>query len=152
MPLCSSVSDTAHKLWKLIREGQNISMEQDEGRITTAMLQNIPYKYTETELAEELDALGMMGTYDFLYLPVRGQRRYAEQNIGYAFVNLRSTEMFDRFAQALHHYRFAKHRSSRIAPARVSRASIQGLGANLRSLLSQSTLDAPPPGLMLFQF
>jgi len=150
LPPCPSVSGTTPKLWQFVREG-HLDIEQDEVGITTAMLQNIPYKYKGTELAEELDALGMMATYDLLYLPVK-MRRHAERNLGYAFVNLRSTQLFNKFAQALHHYRFTKHSSARIAPTKVSRASIQGLAANLSSLMRHWKSDAPPPGLILFDF
>jgi len=151
LPPCLFVSDTTRRLWQFFREGEHLDMEQDEVGITTAMLQNIPYKYKETELAEELDALGMMATYDFLYLPVRG-RSHAERNLGYAFVNCRSTQLFDQFAQALHRHRFAHYSSARSPPAKVSRASLQGLAANLRSLVRQCKSDAPPPGLILFNF
>jgi len=150
LPPCPCVSDTTLKLWNLASEGRHLNMEQDEESITTAMLHNIPFKYTVTELAEELDALGMMGTYDFLYLPVRGRRRCERINLGYAFINLRPTEMFDKFAQALHNYRFAKHMSRRISRARVSRASIQGLAANLSSVMGPPHSDGPPSGLLLF--
>jgi len=152
MPHCASVSDITSKFWQSLREGQHLGMEQDEVRITTAMLQNIPYKYTAAALAEELGALGMLDACDFLYLPVRGRGEITRRNLGYAFVNLRSTCIFDKFAQAVHRYRFAQHTSSRSPPAKATKASIQGLAANLTALMKQDKSDVPPIGLMLFNF
>jgi len=151
--LChASVSDTTSKVWRSLYEGQHLDMKQDEVGITTAMLQNIPYKYTAAALAEELGALGMLDACDFLYLPVRGRGKITRRNLGYGFVNLRSTIMFEEFAQAMRHYRFAKCTSACDPPAKVTKASIQGLAANLTTLVRQSKSDVPPPGLVLFNF
>jgi len=60
--------------------------------------------------------------------------------------------MFGKFAQAMHHYRFAKYTSACNPRAKVTRANIQGLAANLTTLVRQCKSDVPPPGLMLFNF
>jgi len=152
LPCHASVSDTTSKLWQSLCEGQHLDVKQDEVVITTAMLHNVPYKYTAAALAEELGALGMLDACDFLYLPVRGRGTLSGRNIGYAFVNLRSTCMFDKFAQAMHHYRFAQYTSASNPTAKVTRARIQGLAANLTTLVKQCQSDVPPSGLMLFDF
>jgi len=108
--------------------------------------------YTAAALAEELGALGMMDACDFLYLTVRGRGEATQRNLGYAFVNLRSTCMFDKFAQTMHRYRLAKYTSACNPTARVKRASAQGFATNVSSLVSKCKSDVPPPGLMLFNF
>jgi len=152
LPHRASVSHTTSKLWQSWCEGQHLDMKQDEVGITTAMLHNIPYQYTAAALAEELGPLEMLDACDFLYLPVRGRGKITTRNVGYAFFNLRSTCMFDKFARAMHHYRFAKDMSPCTPLATVKRAKIQGLAANLSVLVRQCKSDVPPFGLMLFNF
>jgi len=52
---------------------------------TTVMLRNLPNKYTQKMLLEELNNSGFVGLYDFLYLPMDPE---TNANKGYAFVNM----------------------------------------------------------------
>merc|ERR1719440_891035 len=54
----------------------------EESKWTSVMIRNIPCRYTQQELIDEIEMLGFV--IDFLYLP---PARRATGNLGYAFVN-----------------------------------------------------------------
>jgi len=60
----------------------------------TVMLRNLPNNYSRAMLLELLDSEGFAGQYDFFYLPMDFKSR---ASLGYAFVNLVSTEQAARF-------------------------------------------------------
>jgi len=96
--------------------------------ITTAMIRNIPYQYNIEHLLVECKELGLGDLYNFIFLPPGIANR---QNLGYAFVNLRSAEMYSHFVQVLTNYRFKKNPKKKCKPASVRRAAVQGLQANM---------------------
>lgn len=122
-------------------EGPVVMQASREMITTTAMLRNIPFMYNEVELALELDELGFNGKYDLLYLPKQGNG-----NIGYAFVNLRTTEYFEEFWTSLHRYRFKNYQDSFRKKASVAAAAWQGYQANI---LRISKLGDKVRGLIL---
>jgi len=97
--------------------------------ITTAMVRNIPYQYNIEELLAEFEELGLRASYNFVFLPPGNKKR---QNLGYAFVNLLSPEMYSHFVQALTSYRFKKNSLRRCKPVTVKSAAVQGLHANVK--------------------
>jgi hypothetical protein len=91
------------------------------------MLRNIPNKYMQNALLEEINAAGFAETFDFFYLPMDQHNR---ANVGYAFINFVFHEDMARFVVMFTDYVFQKHPSQKIG--RVSPAHIQGLVENLK--------------------
>jgi hypothetical protein len=94
--------------------------------VTTMMLRNIPSKYTQIAIMEEIDALGFKGTYDFFYLPMDLHNR---GNVGYAFINFVSPQAAERFRMSFTDYQFSSRKVCSVCVAHV-----QGFVANLRHL------------------
>jgi len=95
--------------------------------VTTMMLRNIPNKYTQNTLLQEIDEMGFIGCYDFFYLPMDVQNR---SNVGYAFINFTTPGAADRFHGIFKEHAFRKHQSRKISS--VCAAHVQGLDANLK--------------------
>mmetsp|Transcript_105107 Transcript_105107/g.250218 ORF Transcript_105107/g.250218 Transcript_105107/m.250218 type:complete len:334 (+) Transcript_105107:79-1080(+) len=94
---------------------------------TTVMLRNIPNRYSQASLLQEIDLAGYRGTYDFFYLPMDTQNR---TNVGYAFINFLTSPDLERFMVEFASYLFQNHSSQKVA--RVSLAHIQGFIENIR--------------------
>ena len=62
------------------------------------MIKNIPNKYTHEMLIELIEKTHR-GTFDYLYLPIDFQNHC---NVGYAFINMRSTSAVLTFYNAFH--------------------------------------------------
>mmetsp|Transcript_7337 Transcript_7337/g.18377 ORF Transcript_7337/g.18377 Transcript_7337/m.18377 type:complete len:510 (+) Transcript_7337:91-1620(+) len=80
------------------REGSNNDESEIEPGSTTAMLRNIPNKYTRDMLVDQLNR-SFKGCFDFLYLPIDFKNRC---NVGYAFINFCSEESYRRFVKSFH--------------------------------------------------
>lgn len=93
---------------------------------TTLMIRNIPNRYTQQDLLEELVGLGFAGQMDFLYMP---RDKAAKASIGYAFVNFLDGATAQRCVERLSGHSFARRGKCR--DALVSAAHLQGLEANL---------------------
>lgn len=107
------------------------------GPITTLMLRNIPNKYTQSALLEEIGHMGFAGTYDFFYLPMD---IHNHSNVGYAFINMLVPTFAERFQTVFREHRFRLHRSRKISS--VSTAHVQGLDANLRHFENRAVTHA----------
>lgn len=106
---------------------------------TTAMLRNIPNKYTRDMLVEQIHENGFKGQLDFLYLPVDFKNKC---NVGYVFLNFRSAEACSRFVEEFHDVSakkklpgFNSYKVCVVSPARV-----QGCDANVRRLQSSPVM------------
>lgn len=97
-------------------------------QVTTLMIRNIPNRYSQRELINELKSLGFGGTFDFLYIPLD---LGTMSNVGYAFVNFIDHVWAEKCMEVFHNYRFRRHRQAGKVAA-VSVAHIQGLDGNLR--------------------
>lgn len=64
------------------------------GKCTTVMLRNLPNNYNRDTLLSMLDDQGFSGMYDFVYLPIDFKTQAC---MGYAFVNLVSPEIVEKF-------------------------------------------------------
>merc|ERR1712070_1213924 len=116
--------------------------------VTTLMIRNIPNRYSQRELINELKSLGFGGTFDFLYVPLD---LGTMSNVGYAFVNFTDAAWAEKSMAVLQNHRFKRHRQAGKVAA-VSIAHIQGLDANLKhyekSAVNTSRLRQRRPVLM----
>eukprot|EP00928_Gymnodinium_smaydae_P060294 TRINITY_DN4390_c2_g2_i1.p1 TRINITY_DN4390_c2_g2~~TRINITY_DN4390_c2_g2_i1.p1 ORF type:complete len:457 (-),score=97.00 TRINITY_DN4390_c2_g2_i1:102-1364(-) len=108
-----------------------------EVRITTLMLRNIPNKYTQNTLMQEINDNGFQGCYDFFYLPMDIHNR---SNVGYAFINFEFPEDAKRFQDAFVEHRFQRFHSRKIGSVCV--AHVQGLAANLSHFENRAVTQA----------
>jgi hypothetical protein len=99
-----------------------------QGAMTTIMIRNVPNRYSQRELINELKSLGFAGTFDFLYVPLD---LGTMSNVGYAFVNFTDPAWAEKCMEVLQNHRFKRHRQAGKVAA-VSAAHIQGLEANLK--------------------
>lgn len=93
---------------------------------TTAMLKNVPAKYTQRKLMRELLGAGFQGKLDFIYLPMDPRSRNAR---GFAFCNFSTPAAADEFCGTFHK-KFLKSYTAE-GPLEVAPAEIQGFEANV---------------------
>lgn len=105
-----------------VRQSSGESME-----VTTVMLRNIPNKYTQNSLLQEINDLGFAGSFDFFYLPMDVHNR---SNVGYAFINFLVPNDAERFRVKFSDHCFQRFQSRKISS--VCTAHVQGLYENLR--------------------
>ncbi|CAG9465739.1 unnamed protein product [Pedinophyceae sp. YPF-701] len=89
----------------------------------TLMVKNIPNKYTQRMLLQTLDE-AVHGMYDFFYLPIDFKNGC---NVGYAFINMLSTEGVAVLVQRFHGRRWERFNSEKVCC--VAYARIQGKAA-----------------------
>eukprot|EP00440_Ansanella_granifera_P002495 gb/GFBE01002713.1/.p1 GENE.gb/GFBE01002713.1/~~gb/GFBE01002713.1/.p1 ORF type:complete len:326 (+),score=58.00 gb/GFBE01002713.1/:1-978(+) len=109
----------------------------EEVEVTTMMLRNIPSKYTQSSLVNEIQNNGFEGTFDFFYLPMDIHNR---SNVGYAFINFLSPQDAERFREAFSGHTFARFNSKKVSS--VNSAHLQGLLANLRHFENRAVTHA----------
>ena len=93
----------------------------------TVMLRNVPYEAKQLGVLALLNEEGFNGTFTFFYSPLDFR---SKNNLGYAFVNLRTCAEAKRFEQFFDGLR-VRNRLGWDKPLRVGRARIQGLQANI---------------------
>lgn len=106
---------------------------------TTLMIRNIPGKYTQEDLMQDLSDTNFAHTYDFLYLPMD---KGTGAGVGYAFVNFIDTVVAAKFTKAFDGYRFSRQQRSSKKMAKISVAHLQGLEKNLQHY-KNAAVNAP---------
>jgi len=112
-----------------------------EGR-TTVMLRNVPNNYTRAMLLELLDAQGLQGRYDFVYLPFDFK---TEAGLGFAFVNLLTPGDAEHCKTRLTGFRNWAIPSGKVCEVGWSGADQQGLEANVDRYRNSSVMHASVP-------
>lgn len=108
-----------------------------EDSVTTLMLRNIPNKYTQAGLLQEIDSHGFAGTYDFFYLPMDTQNH---SNVGYAFINFVEPASARVCYSTFSNYKFQKYHSRKICA--VSPAHLQGFEQNVKHFENRAVTNA----------
>lgn len=111
------------------------SSESDQ--VTTLMLRNIPYKYSQTALLQEIDQLGFAGSYDFFYLPMDQHNR---SNVGYAFINFIDPASVPLCYSVFSNYKFQRYPSKKICV--ISPAHLQGFKKNVEHFQNSAVMNA----------
>mmetsp|Transcript_138824 Transcript_138824/g.387148 ORF Transcript_138824/g.387148 Transcript_138824/m.387148 type:complete len:441 (-) Transcript_138824:556-1878(-) len=93
---------------------------------TTLMIQNLPHRLLQSELADEIDRSGFRGHYDFLYMP---SEYSTGRGKGFAFVNFTSPGAAEAFTRAWCRSCRFPSRSSNVLSIAVAR--LQGRAANM---------------------
>lgn len=95
---------------------------------STAMMRNIPNRYTAEELLADILEKGFaMGSFDFFYLPMDFQTK---RNRGFAFINFKDTAEAKRFAESFHGISLERYRTHKVIA--VAPAAVQGFEANVQ--------------------
>jgi len=110
--------------------------------VTTVMMRNLPNKYTQQMLLEELQDSGFRAgpDFDFFYLPMDHSNA---ANLGYCFINFTATAMANAFAAAFSQKRMRQFNS--IKTVVVMPASIQGYERNHTYYSSTRVVQAEDP-------
>ena len=84
------------------------------------MIRNIPNKYTKEQMLKEINRK-FKNKFDFFYLPIDFENKC---NIGFAFINLVSTESIKQFCLEFDNKKWRKYNSLKIC--KITYARIQG--------------------------
>jgi hypothetical protein len=93
--------------------------------VYTVMMRNLPNKYTQQLLLEELNDSGFLGTFDFLYLPIDPDTM---ANKGYAFISFVSPSSAWQLRMTYEGRKMSRFNSDKVVS--VSPAALQGFEAN----------------------
>mmetsp|Transcript_842 Transcript_842/g.1923 ORF Transcript_842/g.1923 Transcript_842/m.1923 type:complete len:738 (+) Transcript_842:644-2857(+) len=103
---------------------------------TSVMIKNIPNKYTQKMVLDELDESGCQGTYDFFYLPIDFQ---AGCNLGYAFIDFHDPHTIAQFFNTFDQRKWNKFNSDKICEVKYAR--IQGCESLLRRFENSCVME-----------
>jgi len=113
---------------KNVNLAQQYAQSKRDGKpVTTVMIRNIPNRFSQRALVNELEHAGLHGCFDFLYIPLD---LGTMSNVGYAFVNFTHPAFAARCMEILPIHPFSHRKAGKNVS--VSVAHIQGLEANLR--------------------
>lgn len=102
---------------------------------TTVMVRNIPNKYNQQMLLEEVN-VNHEGTYDFFYLPIDFKNKC---NVGYCFINFLEPRHIVPFVAEFNGQRWKSFNSEKVCA--VSFARIQGKSAMVSRFQNSSLLE-----------
>lgn len=113
--------------------------------VSTIMMRNLPNKYTQHMLQEELHETGLMGTFDFLYLPIDPE---TNANRGYAFINFIDPGFAWMLKMAYEGRKMKNFNSDKVVS--VAPAALQGFEANYAHYSSARVSRGDPAARPLF--
>lgn len=128
-----------------INQMKDISITKKEPpwtSVTTVMMRNLPNKYTQQMLLEELQDGGfrLQQDFDFFYLPMDHSNA---ANLGYCFINFVETALANAFAAAFQGKKMRRFNSNKTVV--VMPASVQGYERNYAYYASTRVVQAEDP-------
>lgn len=113
--------------------------------VSTVMARNLPNKYNQQMLLDELNAAGFAGAYDFLYLPIDPETC---ANRGYAFINFVSSSYAWMMRTTYEGQKMGKFNSDKVVS--VVPAALQGFEANYAHYSTARVMRGLPQTRPLF--
>jgi len=104
------------------RQVRRFDVDRDPDEQTTVMIKNIACRYSEEQVTEFLDDVGLKGKYRWVYVPMNSRKC---ANLGYLFVDLLESEFIEELKTALNGRVFGYRDSTKVCE--VSMANVQGL-------------------------
>lgn len=125
-----------------IKDTSITSKEPPWTDVTTVMMRNLPNKYHQSKLLEELREAGFnfQNHFNFFYLPMDHS---SAANLGYCFINFLDTEITNAFADTFAGRRMRRFNSSKTVV--VMPASVQGYERNFAYYSSTKVVQAADP-------
>eukprot|EP00401_Gymnodinium_catenatum_P051843 CAMPEP_0117536100 /NCGR_PEP_ID=MMETSP0784-20121206/41277_1 /TAXON_ID=39447 /ORGANISM="" /LENGTH=391 /DNA_ID=CAMNT_0005332649 /DNA_START=9 /DNA_END=1184 /DNA_ORIENTATION=+ len=111
----------------------------------TVMMRNLPNKYTQHMLIEDINSAGFVGAYDFFYLPIDPDTK---ANRGYAFINFIEPGAAWTFKEAYEGFQMDRFNSGKQVV--VTPAALQGFEANYAHYSNSRVSRAEPEARPLF--
>ncbi len=111
------------------------NLEENKETRTTVMVRNIPNKYSQKMLLDEVNVL-VSGTYDFFYLPIDFNNNC---NMGYAFINFLTPRDVANFIRNFDGKKWKKFISEKVCA--VTFARIQGKSSLISRFQNSSLLS-----------
>lgn len=105
------------------------------------MMRNIPNNYTRSMLLDLVHGEGFEGSYDLVYLPIDFKNRVG---LGYAFINLVSHEVAERFRVHFTGYCRWSAQSEKVCEVSWSDA-LQGVGAHVERYRNSPVMHETVP-------
>jgi len=101
---------------------------ETNAEVTTLMVCDIPCRESIEQLMTVMDEVGFSKTYDLVYMPGQRGRQASRGNVGYAFVNFKTTEWASAFMNVFQKIHFPNSASTKLSYAKPARD--QGFAAN----------------------
>eukprot|EP00747_Dinoflagellata_sp_TGD_P038543 gnl/TRDRNA2_/TRDRNA2_139733_c2_seq4.p1 gnl/TRDRNA2_/TRDRNA2_139733_c2~~gnl/TRDRNA2_/TRDRNA2_139733_c2_seq4.p1 ORF type:complete len:389 (-),score=58.67 gnl/TRDRNA2_/TRDRNA2_139733_c2_seq4:110-1276(-) len=120
-------------------------VEVSKEAVYTVMVRNIPNRYTQQMLLEELSDRGFFGMFDFFYLPIDPE---TNANRGYAFINFPNPADVHGFKAEFEGHQLSRFESSKFIS--VVPATLQGFEANHAHYASARVSRGDPCARPLF--
>lgn len=102
-------------------------IDWEDAGLTTLMMRNVPFHYSQCALMMEINREGFLGCFDFFYVPKEPRTR---KNRGFAFLNFESTHSAKAFYDYFNGRWLQNHEAEE--PVSVVPAVLQGFEANAR--------------------
>eukprot|EP00445_Apocalathium_hangoei_P017584 CAMPEP_0203904600 /NCGR_PEP_ID=MMETSP0359-20131031/46403_1 /ASSEMBLY_ACC=CAM_ASM_000338 /TAXON_ID=268821 /ORGANISM="Scrippsiella Hangoei, Strain SHTV-5" /LENGTH=408 /DNA_ID=CAMNT_0050828881 /DNA_START=67 /DNA_END=1293 /DNA_ORIENTATION=+ len=123
----------------------DLDIAPEWGDTITVMMRNLPNRYSQQMLKDEITNVGFSGSFDFLYLPIDPE---TNANKGYAFINFVDSMTAWRFKVAFEGKQMSRFNSGKYVS--VSPAALQGLEANFAHYSTARCSRGDPAARPLF--